>query len=372
MKKIIVILSLVLLAASCNKTVTQQKELNNQPASQPSPVNFAYVDNETGHVIYNGKDLGAGASPVLDGNDIAFTDPNSHLIYNSKDLGEGIFSSKEGGGIFYPPILNSGHVAFYRMVKGVFHVIYDGKDLGGTVGSPVLEGSNLALITAKGNHIIYNGKDLGLGFSPILSNGHIAYVTEPNTPSHVIYDGKDFGSGYAPIFAGSSFGYISQSSGADHMIFNGKDLGEGGYPCDMNEKHIACVRSEKDGNHIIYDGKDLGIGNNPKLDGDNIAYDNLNLGLDNYSIMYNGRIIGQGARLVLDKGNYAYEKAVNGQDYSNTTLVYNGKDLGPVAPTSIQLLDNNLAYSVVDGGQVKTVFNEKTIDGGSFVMTRKQ
>lgn len=371
MKKITIILSLVLLAASCNKIAEQQKELPKQSSSQPQSVNYAYIDNMTGHVIYNGNDLGEGSSPVLEGNNIAFINPDSHLVYNGKDMGVGIFSSKEGGGIFYPPILNSGHVAFYRSINGVFHTIYDGKDLGDKVGSPVLDKDNIVLISSKANNIIYNGKDLGVGFSPILSQGHIAYVTEPNTPSHVIYDGKDLGSGYAPIFAGSSFGYISQSNGTDHMIFNSKDLGEGGYPCDMNEKHIACVRSEKDGNHIIYDGRDLGIGNNPKLDGDNIAYDNLNLGLDNYSIMYNGRIIGQGARLILDNGNYAYEKAVNGQDYSNTTLVYNGKDLGPVAPTSVQLLDNNLAYEVLNSDKTETIFNGNVINGTQFAMSKK-
>src|SRR5438876_417955 len=135
-KKISLGLLVVLLAASCSKTQDQnnKNELLNQPQAELLPVNYAYVDNATGHVIYNGKDLGD------------------------------------------------------------------------KVGSPVLDGDNIALISSKGNHIIYNGKDLGVGFTPILSQGHIVYVTQPNTPSHVIYDGKDVGSGYAPIFAGISFG----------------------------------------------------------------------------------------------------------------------------------------------------------------------
>jgi hypothetical protein len=347
---------------------------------ESSRINYAYINNADGHIIYNGKDVGAafngptqgmglaGLTPVLDGNDLAFTDNNGHLIYNGQDLGEYTYASKEGGGNFWPPILSSGHIAFYRTINSKMHLIYDSKDQG-VVSNPMLDGDNI-VFTNSNNHIIYNGKDLDIGQNVEISNNHIAYVTSMDEKSHVIYDGKDLGLGSYAMLSGNSFGYVSNVNNADHIIFNGKDLGEGGYPCEMNEKHMACVRSMSDGNHIIYDGKDLGIGNYPHLDGDNIAYGDL--GSNDFSMKYNEKNIGQGARIVMNAGNYAYEKS-NGTDYSNTNVIYNGKDLGSCDPSSVQLLDNNLAYGITTtGDKSQTMFDGKIIDGTNLVMSKKK
>jgi hypothetical protein len=364
-----VIISLV---AKKSQAPTQQA-IKNQPTTsnsqaksefEPSRINYAYINNANGHVIYNGKDVGvafdgptygmglAGLTPVLDGNDFAFTNSNGHLIYNGQDLGEYTYSSKEGGGNFWPPMLSSGHIAFYRTINNKMHLIYDGKDQG-VVSNTILDGDNI-VFTNNANHIIYNGKDLGIGQNVTISNNHITYVTSMDEKSHVIYDGKDLGLGNNAMLFGNSFGYISLASGTENIIFNGNNFGEGGYPCEINEKHIACVRSMSDGNHVIYDGKDLGIGNYPHLDGDNIAYGDI--GSNDFSMKYNGKNIGQGARIVMNNGNYAYEKS-NGTDYSNTNVIYNGKDLGSCNPSSVQLLDNNLAYGITTGDKSQNTFD---------------
>ncbi len=382
----LVIGSLIYYFTKPNQQTVQGNE-QTQTSFEPSRVNYAYVDNASGHIIYNGKDLGTGQVPiVLDGNDIAFTDSNRHLIYNGQNLGEYTPDSKEGGGQFWPPILNSGHIAFYRTINNKLHLIYDGKDKGNVFA--ILDGNNIAFrtdsnditFTSSNNHVIYNGKDLGIGYNLVLADNHLAYMTLPDIPAHIIYDGKDLGQGYNPMIYGNSFGYVSQTNGTDHIIFNGKDFGEGGYPCDMNEYHIACVRNIGDGfnpeNHVIYDGKDLGIGNYPHLDGDNIAYDNLGSS-DDFSIKYNGKVIGQGFHLVMNNGNYAFEKArdkntkkINEIDYAYTPVIYNGKELE--AGTGIQLLDNNLAYIITTGDKNQTIFDGKTIDGVGFVMSEKK
>lgn len=394
MKKIVTlsVLSLgILFLAGCGQQQSSQTQpttpvAQTQSEFEPSRVNYAYINNADGHVIYNGKDIGVaidgptygmGVSdlrPVLDGNDIAFTDNNRHLIYNGQDLGEYINGSKAGGGNFWPPILNSGHIAFYRMINGERHLIYDGKDLG-NVSDPILEGDNIVFRDGK-NHIIYNGQDLGVGKNVVVSNNHIAFVTSMDDQSHVIYDGKDLGFGNTAMLAGNSFGYISVSkTGEWHIIFNDHDFGIGGWPCDMNENHIACVGGKENGeNHIIYDGKDLGVGDYPHLDGNNIAYEDSSR--DGFFMKYNGRDIGEAIRMVMNNGNYAFEKnrnentkKINETDYANTPIVYNGKELEPGA--NIQLLDNNLAYTITVGDKTQTMFNGEIIDGINFVMSKK-
>lgn len=79
------------------------------------------IDGEQ-HVIYDGKDMGAGDNVSLSGNHIAFSrkvGTDWHVIYDGKDIGIGS----------YPRILGDD-IVIQRLVDGEAHLFLNGSDLG--------------------------------------------------------------------------------------------------------------------------------------------------------------------------------------------------------------------------------------------------
>lgn len=126
------------------------------------------------HAIYNGNDMGEMRIYMsLSGNNFAFertaADYSSDIIYNGEDIGKG-----------FGPVISGKHLAYFKVISGIessgdaiYHVIYDGKDMGeGDQSSLQLSGDDIAFRRKINGvtQLIYNGEDLGEGDGVVLSD----------------------------------------------------------------------------------------------------------------------------------------------------------------------------------------------------------
>jgi len=250
------------------------------------------------------------------------------------------------------------HIAYFKLIDGKVHVIYDGKDIA-EEADPLFGYPYHNLILEK-NHIFFTKKINGKNYAfwdnqnlgeidyhpylpPKLSGDHIGFARKIEGKWHFIYDGKDMGE--IPLFhsssissfeiAGDNYAFLSPAGENFNLIYNGKVI-RNVIRFWMNEKHLAYIRGS-DG-HLIYDGKDLGKASVfKKLQGDGILY--IKEGKDNAShVFYNGKDLGKlapnslsinaeifGIALLKDGAVY-WKKFSDGKVH----LIYKGQDCGSV------------------------------------------
>jgi len=298
------------------------------------PETIAHIAYPRGErLIYDGKDLGAEKwlsgflnNVSLSGDSMVFThfgNPESnnpidwHVIYNGKDLGVG--SS---------PVIDGKHLAFgkYDAVQKDINLYHDGKIISGKdmAGPVVLSGDHIAYVGYINDqrHIIYDGKDIGEGTEVAISGENIAYVGEvimtPPFENNIYLNGKKVGEGVGGIWlSGKNIAFIKEVDNERHLIFNGKDYGtyvtagvyaDGETPF-IDGEHIVFVRDIDDKRHIIYDGKDIGEGSFPSLSGNHLAYQR------DGSIIYDGKVIAKGSKPIVVGGHLAFSSVIDKKSY---------------------------------------------------------
>ena len=304
--------------------------------ANPYPLsNFVLADkghyafqNDKQHIIYDGKDLGAGWGVKISEDNIIYAKDNgaasqAEIIYNGKSLGATdlgltgfsgsnyVYDNQDGhfiyngvdvgqGEAMVPPryILSASHFAFYKAGKNKYtdpsHLILDGKDLSNPCGrkSPTDQNAFLDTIRFIGDnfiqycandssgylgHIFINNKDVGMGdhISLQFDGSNYVYVRENlsddklNVINHIIYNGQDMGEGYAPQVSGGHlvFGRIISPGAPEyqlHVIYDGKDMGQHNGYSILNE-YFAYSKNVDSINQIIIDGKVFSKGIDPVL-----------------------------------------------------------------------------------------------------------
>ncbi len=311
-----------------------ETQISSKVCTLNKPETIAHIAYPRGErLIYDGKDMGAEKwfsgflnNVSLSGDSIAFTrfgNPESnnpsdwHVIYNGKDLGVG--SS---------PVIDGKHLAFgkYDAVQKDINLYHDGKiSSGKDMASPVvLSGDHIAYVgyIDDKRHIIYDGKDLGEGTEVEISGDNIAYVGEvimtPPFENNIYLNGKKIGEGIGGIIlSGKNIAFTKNVNNERHIVFNGKDYGEyvtAGVYADgetpfIDGAHIVFVRDIDGKRHIIYDGEDLGEGSFPSLSGNHLAYQH------DGSIVYDRKIIAKGSKPIVVGNHLAFSSVIDRKSY---------------------------------------------------------
>ncbi|MCX6785399.1 MAG: thrombospondin type 3 repeat-containing protein [Candidatus Komeilibacteria bacterium] len=182
-------------------------------------------------------------------------------------------------------------------------------------------------------HVILNGNDLG------------TISTSTNSGGPDILQGND--TVFLRDFPTGKINERGREIIEKHIIFNGKDMGIGyGPSIKIAKGNIIFVTNPIDRGHVIFNGRDLGE-------------THLNDGVTSGSLTEN--------EVYLDEnGNFAYLKNINGKEH----VIYNDKDMGEGDSGSIQISNNNIAFTRVtnpkglDESRRHIIYNGKDLGPG--------
>lgn len=141
-----------------------------------------------------------------------------HMIFDGKDLGE--------VGADHYIKMNGNYIIYVRKINNKWHVFANEKDLGVGISGD-FDGKNKAVIQENGN-LIYDGKKLtnlggsGSNFGAVeLKNGLLAYNKGPDSSPSVFFKGKKIGYGRLPRIENNKLAYLK---GTKTLVFGNKSF----------------------------------------------------------------------------------------------------------------------------------------------------
>jgi len=266
-------------------TVTQEQLEAHKRLSKELCLNILI---ETFPYIYNGEYVGVEAaepylySAKIAGDRLGYLDSRFadgwHVIVDRKDYGAAsslLFSEK--------------HVAFSREVGKVagtdlpvYHMIFDGKDLG--------QGTPLKIV---GDSLLYNrdGKLYSFKDGEIVAREEDVYTYDTDGKDEGFYEFYERGNMYRIYYNGALFDTVPWTHNIDGPYVEGGHIVYAHGPAPGSNFH-----------HVYYDGKDLGFGVDPVLEGDHLAYRMHRP--DEHRFIYDGKDYGQLDGWSIYKGAY--------------------------------------------------------------------
>jgi hypothetical protein len=325
---------------------------------------YKYIYETTeGEIILDGKNLGYGENPVVDGQDYAYEkmkEDGVHIIYNGKDIGKGHSPQLSEGNILYEternfkntvvfngekfyedafdPELKDGNFIFFKKIRkpglkenlqGNIFVFYNGKyycdgdndDL--KLKTDSYDKEYREILDFSGNNIIceqkindggtdksfivLNGIVIDEGYKGRVSDTHYAYFKKikyghSDTETEVIIvDGKNLGEGEDFMFSEESFVFFKKNPENNYdIIFNGTNLGE----IDKKENFVfedGSVSFTKKKDVKEYD---ISTGNIKTTEKEFVYFNGINKGIGNI----NWNKGSENKKIYVSKNHIAFER----------------------------------------------------------------